>query len=148
LRLFDGEREVPADAGWTPRAHPNPWDARWAVDRNPLTRWRSLAPMEPGMYFEVTFAQPREIDAVAIDCAHDQWNVRLSVEGAGEPVKSEIDRLPDLRAAAIEEIGKRGITHLLVRDSDFGAEDFRTRRAQWGILQVGEADDWRLYALR
>src|SRR5205085_4066163 len=26
------------------RARPNPWDAHWAVDGNPVTRWRPLEP--------------------------------------------------------------------------------------------------------
>jgi hypothetical protein len=155
LHVFDSGREVPL-AGLV--AHPNPWDAGWAIDRNPLTRWRSLEPMQPGMYLEARFGEAREIDAVALDCAHDQWGMKLRVEGeessgrwrllSADPVQSENPSPPDLRAAAVRELQRRGITHLLVRATDFGAADFLSAAAAWGLDPVGEVKEWRLYAIR
>lgn len=136
------------------RASANPWDAAWALDGNPLTRWRSQEPLRPGMYFDLRFDAPRELDAVEIDCAHDQWGMRLRLQDpsgavlAAEPRQSEIAPFPDLRAAAVAEIRRRGITHVVIRDTDFGAQDFRDRAPDWGLIQVGEAEGHRLYALR
>jgi len=139
------------------RAWPNPWDARWAFDRNPLTRWRSLAPLAPGMHFDVDFGEPRELDSLALNCAHDQWGLELRLEGETSPGrwtllaaaarKSENAPLGDLRRAAVREIRARGITHVLIRDADFGADDFRARTQDWGMALAGEAEGQRLYAL-
>jgi hypothetical protein len=155
LHVFDSGREVTL-TGLT--AHPNPWDAGWAIDRNPLTRWRSLEPMRPGMYLEARFGEAREIDAVALDCAHDQWGMQLRVEAEespghwqllpADPVQSEDPPPPDLRAAAVRELKRRGITHLLIRDTDFGAADFRSSAAGWGLDPVGQVEEWRVYAIR
>jgi hypothetical protein len=141
-----------------PRAKPNPWDAAWAVDGKPVTRWRSLEPLAPGMYFELDFGAVREIDSVTLDCAHDQWNVRLELEGrnaegrwnllTANPRKSENEPLTGLRAVAAREVAARGITHLLLRNSDFGAGDFRDRASDWGMRLAGAVEDWRLYSLK
>lgn len=158
LHVFDAGRELPRAPGWKPRARPNPWDAEWAFDRNPLTRWRSLEPLAPGMHFDVEFGDPLEVDAVALDCANDQWKMRVRLEGedaaghwkllAAAAQRSETAAPADLRAAAIREIAGRGITHILLRDADFGAADFRERTAEWGLRMAGEAEGWRLYAVR
>jgi hypothetical protein len=109
------------------------------------------------MHFDLDFGEPREIDGVTLDCAHDQWSLGLELAGqdaAGRwktlstsPRQSENAPLPDLRRAAVREIVARGITHLLLRDSDFGAADFRDRAHDWGIRLIGETEGWQLYAL-
>jgi hypothetical protein len=158
LHVFAAGRELARAPRWHMRVQPNPWDAGWAVDGNPLTRWRSLAPLARGMHFDLEFGGPTEVDAVALDCANDQWTMRVQLEGAEKagrwellaaaPRRSEIAPAADLRAAAVREIARRGITHVLLRDVDFGADDFRDRTAEWGLRVAGEAEGWRLYEVK
>jgi hypothetical protein len=138
-----------------PRAQPNPWDIAWAFDKNPLTRWRSLAPLAPGMHIALDFKAVWAVDQLTLDCAHDQWNLRLQIEGqdvdghwkllTAEPQKSENPPLAYPRRQAMRELFARGITHLLLRDSDFGAADFRERTSVWGLRLLGRVEDWSLY---
>ncbi len=146
LHVFDGGRELARAPRWQPRAQPNPWDAAWAFDANPLTRWRSLEPLAAGMHFDVEFGGPIEVDAVALDCCQRSVDMQCSLEGrevtaleaAGSaPRRSETPPAADLRAAAVREIARRGITHVLLRDADFGADDFRDRTAEWGLRAGG-----------
>jgi Dolichyl-phosphate-mannose-protein mannosyltransferase len=140
-----------------PQAHPNPWDAGWARDGNPVTRWRSLEPMATGMHFDLDFDAPRELDSITLDCAHDQWSLRLRLEGqdadgrwqtiAAAPSKSEVAPLEGLRRMAARELAARGIRYLLLRDSDFGAADFRERTSEWSMRLLSTVEDWRLYAI-
>jgi len=109
------------------------------------------------MHFDLDFGVPRALDAVTIDCSFDQWTLQLGLEGrppgggwkrlAVEARKSENAPLPDLRRAAVRQIAARGITHVLLHNTDFGAPDFRDRTADWGLRLLGEVEDWRLYAV-
>jgi hypothetical protein len=154
LRVWNAGKEWSPGTDWKLHPSENPWDAVWALDHNPLTRWRSLRTLAPGLRLDLEFPKPHEIDAVTLDGAHDQWSLRLHVEDEnGRPLPArfqriEIPALPDLRAAAVREIARRGITHLLMRDTDFGADDFRLHAAAWGITPAGTAREWRLYRLQ
>lgn len=53
----------------------------------------------------------------------------------------------DLRRAATNEVRTMGITHLLVQDGQYGADDFRKRSASWGLALLGEAGGYRLYSI-
>ena len=75
--------------------------------------------------------------------APGQWKLL-----AATPRRSENTPPADLRAAAVREIARRGITHILLRDADFGAADFRDRTDAWGLRMAGEAEGWRLYAVK
>jgi hypothetical protein len=150
LHLFDGSRELPHNPAWKLRARPNPWDAGWAFDANPLTRWRSLEALAPGMHLDAEFGDPIDLDAVAVDCSSDQWNMRITLDGleTAAPQRSELPPAADQRAAAVRELARRGITHVLLRDADFGAADFRDHAADWGLRLAGQVEEWRLYAVQ
>ena len=92
---------------------------------------------------------------LTLQCTRDQSGIRLKLEGedaAGHwktlsdtPQESVIAPIPDLRRMAGEELKTRGVDYLLVFGSDFGADDFRLRQQEWGIVQVGELGADRLY---
>ena len=52
-----------------------------------------------------------------------------------------------LRRMAVQELKARAITHLLVWDSDFGADEIRVNAAVWGVSLVRELGPIRLYKL-
>jgi len=46
-----------------------------------------------------------------------------------------------------QELKARGVTHLLIWDSDYGADDIRVNALAWGVTQVRELGPVRLYKL-
>jgi hypothetical protein len=157
FRIFRGEAELPRAPGWKLRAKPNPWDVQLAFDNSPVTRWRSWQSLYAGMYMEVEFAAPETTDSVLLECAHDQWNIRLKLEGmddAGKwqtlsdaPEQSEGKPLFGLRRAAAVEVKALGIEYLLIYDFDFRADDFTKNARSWGATLLGEHNGARLYRL-
>ena len=88
------------------------------------------------MRIEVDFGKQETIDNIAIDCSHDQTGIRLRLEGqdvsgrwktlSGDPAKSDIQTTSDLRRAAIRELKRRGITHLLTTSSFLALRTWRS----------------------
>lgn len=158
LRVLHQEVELPRAAHWRLRAWPNPWYVQLAFDNSPVTRWSSTETIHPGMYIEVDFGRTETVDAVLLECSNDQTKVRLRLEGqdargnwhslGGEPESRERPPIMGLRAAATEELKRRGIRYFLIHDGDYGAEDFRKKAALWNIELAGEAFGARLYRIR
>jgi hypothetical protein len=158
MRLYLAGRELERAAGWRLRAQPNPWDVQMAFDNSPATRWRSWQAMAPGMSIAVDFGRAVSVDAAVLEVSRDQYESKVRIEGLAESGRWELlsdapldhDGPPPLglRRAAIEEVKSRGVTHLLIFDSQFGADDFRTKSALWGIVPVGESYGARLYQLQ
>lgn len=157
MRVYYGPRELPRAPEWRLRASPNPWDVQMAFDNSPATRWSSVQALYPGMFLEVDFGRAERVDEVLLECSHDQYKIRLRLEGedaAGKRVDlaeaPEARDAPDivgLRRAAAEELKSRGIGYILVFDDDFGADDYRTRRQEWGIEAAGEAAGVTVYRI-
>ncbi len=155
LRFFHAEGELVRHPRWRLRAHPNPWDVQMAFDNSPATRWRSWQTLFAGMFIEVDFGRPERVDRVTLECARDQHRVRLRVEGrsasgqwrllSDQPEEAETPPPLGLRRAAVEELKRRGVHHLLIWDDDFGAEDFRKNAVVWGVTLLGERNGARLY---
>jgi hypothetical protein len=155
LRIFRGETELPRAPDWKLRAKPNPWDVQLAFDNSPVTRWRSWQTLYPGMYLGVEFGSPEVSDSVLLECAHDQYKVRMKLEGLDEmgkwktlaeaPEESDTPPQLGLRAAAARELKARGVDYLLIYDYDFGFEDFKIKSRLWGATLLGEHNGARLY---
>ena len=89
----------------------------------------------PACSWRWTSAGRRRVDSVLLECSHDQWKIRLRLEGqdasgrwhqlAAEPEAQDRPPLMGLRRAATDELKLRGFDYILVYDSDFGAEDFQ-----------------------
>jgi hypothetical protein len=157
VRIFSGTTELVRSTEWKLEAQPNPFEVADAFDRNPVTRWRSLEPLSPGMRLGAAFGSPQLVDRVDIDSSPDQYNIGLRLDGqdpsgiwrtlSTEPHKSLIPVSPDLRRAAILELKRRSITHLVIGSTFPGAADMAANPQAWGLRFLGEADENRLYAL-
>src|SRR5262245_52559176 len=157
LRIFHGDKELTREENWKLRAKPNPWDVQLAFDNSPVTRWRSWQTLYPGMYVAVEFGSPEVSDSVLLECSHDQYKIRLKLEGMDEsgkwktlaeaPEESEGQTQLGLRGAAIQEVKARGVDYLLIYDFDFRAEDFKTKYRVWGLTLLGVHNGARLYRL-
>jgi hypothetical protein len=158
VRLLSGGKELRRRSQWKLSSNANPWDLGYALDGNPVTRWGSRTAMFSGMRMQVDFEQPLTMDTVELDCSHDQWGIRLKLEGrdaggnwkllAGAPVDSERPVPENLRHPAMIEFKKHGITHLLFNKGDALLADFQQHADEWGVIPVGNTgDDW-LYAIK
>lgn len=156
-RIYDGGRELPRLPGWRLRARPNPWEVRSAFDNSPVTQWISGRWLEPGMSLEVDFGRPQTLDRVTLECSPDQHKIHLRLEGATEDGvwktlsdaagRFEIAPPEHLRRQATVEASRRGVDYLVVWDFDYGAADFRSAAAIWGIREIGERAGARLYRI-
>jgi hypothetical protein len=138
-------------------AKPNPWEVPLAFDAKPVTRWRTWLPLEPGQFIELDFAQPRPLQSIALQLTRDQPDMRLELEGADAsgqwrklPASSQEETLApiaNLRRQAAAELKARGVDYLLIFHYDLEPDDFRRRAEEWGIHQVGELGNDRLYRI-
>ena len=150
LRIFAGANELPRAPEWRLRAHPNPWDVQMAFDNSPVTRWRSWQVAEPGMYVQVDFGQPHQVDSVVVESSDEGFKTKIKLEGMdaqgtwasilNEPVETSRPSKINLRRAATEELKARGIRYVLIERTDFRYEDFQVYTSFWGMKCVGEVD--------
>ena len=153
FRVLHNGRELPRADTWRLRSKPNPWEVQMAFDNNSITRWRSYEGVKPGMFMEVDFGREEEVDEVLLESSRDQYKIRLRLEdGNGgvlvaEPEEYEIPVPLGLRRAAIDEILLKGYEYMVVWPSDFGAQDYRRNAEIWGIKEIAERNQLRLYQL-
>jgi hypothetical protein len=157
LRIFGRGRELERAPHWRLRAKPNPWHVQMAFDNSYMTRWSSGETIYPGMFVEVDLGRPENIERALVQCSHDQYKIRLKLEGqdaagnwkplAAAPEESNAPPMFNMRRAATDELKFRGIEYFLIWDSDFGAEDFRRKADAWGITVAGEGPSVRLYRI-
>jgi hypothetical protein len=109
------------------------------------------------MEMSVEFPQPVESDGVLLESAHDQYQIKLKLEGMDESgawktlseaaEASDIPPRLGLRRAASFEAKQRGIDYLVVFDFDFNAADFRDKARIWGLTPIAEHGGSILYKL-
>jgi hypothetical protein len=157
LRIFDGARERPRDPAWRLTADPYPWGIQDAFDNSLITMWRSGEALRPGMYVRVDFHRDEQADAVVMESASDQPGLRLKLEGQDSSgVWKPLDAAPriydaaaplGLRRAAAHELKRRGIDYILTFEDEKETEDMRRNPELWGVRQVGQTKETRLFQL-
>ncbi|HLW76487.1 MAG TPA: discoidin domain-containing protein, partial [Bryobacteraceae bacterium] len=156
LRFFDHGVELARSSEWRVSAWPNPWQVQFAFDNSPATRWRSGEAPFPGMWIDADFGEARNLDQVEIQETPDgMWAVTLQVETmeasgkwvkrADNPKLHELPAPKGLARAATHEIYARGVHYMVVRDSDFGADDFADDPAGFGLDTVARTGATTLY---
>ena len=110
------------------------------------------------MYIEVDLGADHPLDAVTVLTSQDCGNARLLLEvNEGDarwttvpatPVESTVLEDLNLRKLATEEVKRRGVEYLVVKDSDIGGKDFREYAPQWGLQELKLVGDLRLYKIR
>lgn len=156
LRFFDRNSEIPRRPEWRLRAWPNPWDVQLAFDNSGATRWRSWETAAPGMYLDASFGRIQLVDEVRMETSQDyQWPIRLRLESMDAPGRwtPVTDRFEELRMqvpgwirrAATFELRARGVNYVLVQDSDYGSEDFRSDPLAWNLTVAARESGATLY---
>jgi hypothetical protein len=157
IRVFEHGNEIARKPSWRVRAWPNPWLAHYAVDGNPVTRWRPRQSATPGMYVEIDFGEELALTEVKVEMAKDFPLPALQLFGAGEqgdwfPLAAEaksqdVALVPGLRGAAMDALRNHGIRYLLVGPGDPGDDDYKANGRLWGLHWIGERIGTRLYRI-
>jgi hypothetical protein len=155
FRVLSGARELPRLPAWRIRSNVNPWYVQYAIDNNPVSRWRIGEPIRPGQWLELDLGSARIIDNVLLEIVEDQGQVQLRLEGQGErggwkllsdqPEYSKAQLMRGLRRAAMQELRAAGIRYYLVAPGDPGADDFKANGKLWGLSPIAERGGTRLY---
>jgi hypothetical protein len=145
-RFWNGAAEIrPVSAD----ARPFPWDIRFALDGDPVTRWRSWESIKPGMHVEFDFGEPVLLDRVELHCSHDQWKIRLRIEGVAAKMEALEDApLPDLRRTAVRDVRAHGVRFLMMGSGDSAADDMALDPARWGLAVAAHTEAGTLYEIR
>lgn len=155
LRLYDRGQELAPRPEWRLSARPNPWEAHFAFDNSPATRWRSGETAAPGMYLEADFGREESIDEVRVITSADSQPAQAQLEafrpGSGwQTIAAKSGAAPepvpaDLRRMATYEMHRRGIHYLMLYDGNYGAQDFARDPDAWGLKLIAQGYGARLY---
>jgi len=157
LRIFDGLRELARDPAWRLTAQPYPWTIRDAFDNSLVTLWRCGETARPGQFVQIDFHGTEMADAVLVEAAPDQPGIRLklqALDAAGQWVSlSDTPRIFDaapplgLRRAAMAELRRRGVDYILSFEDEAETKDLRANPDLWGLRQVAQFKETKLYQL-
>jgi hypothetical protein len=150
-------RELARSAAWRVKAWPNGWEAPLAFDNSYATRWSSWQDTGYGMYLAIDFDRPEMIDEVWLDHASAPGpKVEVDIlNGRREwiPLTDFSETRPldvpsGLRRAATLGLKSKGITYLLVRNTDFFADDMQTHASFWGVTELRRTERASLYLIQ
>ena len=113
---------------------------------------------EAGMWIGVDFGETVAIDRMVVEQSEDQrWiSLQPAVPQGGKWRRTErrarydgttVPPRADLRMEAKNELRRLGVYWILMSDSQYGAADVRDHAAEWGVVQAGMANDFRLWKL-
>lgn len=144
-RFLHGDDEVaPVHAD----ARPFPWEIGLALDRNPVTRWRSWESLRAGMHADFDFPAPAALDRVDLYCSHDQYGIDLKLDGIEAKVeKLEGKAVADLRRLATRTIRSHGVEYLVIGGAHQAARDIEADPARWGMVRIATEGDVNIYRI-
>jgi len=157
----DGQRIVPR-RGWRVSARPNPWEAPLALDRNPVSRWRTWEPRRAGMYLEVEPGGRSRLGGALLVCyLPEQRRLKVAVLGLGadgvwrllaQDMKAASRPSLNLRLSATRLLRRSGIRYVLTPIGNEGlartGRDLVDHPGDWGMEVVGNAGSVYLLRLR
>jgi hypothetical protein len=151
FRVRNGGHELARSPAWRIHAHPNPWEAPFAFDNSPVSKWSTEQYGARGAFLEVDFGQPLTVDSVVLECPEDA-PLELVARADGAPLHTAIqstavDPPAGMRRASVEMLKRYGFHYLVISDGDYYADDYRKYPAFWGLHSAARAGDWTLYQL-
>jgi hypothetical protein len=157
MRVFSGGNELLRSPQWRLRARPTLHEVQKAFDASFVTRWTTDQGRYNGMYVEVDFGREEAMDRVILNLTPDQpWDsYHVEVPGAGrawvrqktDVQMTEVTTPLGLRRAAVEELLRRNVQYIVIADTDYGSADLQLNRGVWGMEELANRGDVRLYRL-
>ncbi len=156
VRLYSGNGVVHSSK-WLFRAWPNPWEAPLAFDDNLASRWRTWEPARRGMFFEVSFDQPRCLTAASLTTHLPTDQAPIDVYGLrsdgawkllSHDPKSLIQAPRDLHWEAMAFLKQSGIDYILAPTESAGVWQagriLVKHSGEWGLEDVGHSGEVHL----
>jgi Dolichyl-phosphate-mannose-protein mannosyltransferase len=155
MRVVREGREIPRSPHWKISASPDPWEAPFAFDNNPVSRWSAEQFGAKDAFLEVAFDAPSTVDSIFLDCpesASEQVSLQAATSGGFVPVNAavrsvKIEPPSGMRRAAVKMLERYGFEYLMISDSGYYADDYKKYAKFWGIRGVAQAGDTTLYHL-
>ena len=154
VTVFGSEGELRSPSTWHFDAHPFPWDAGLAFDRNPVTRWKTWQQIARGAWISVEFDHEQTVTAV--QSVPDPASIRWTLEGReasggwfplDAALKDEVvPAPPNLRRAATQELKSNHFQYLWL-DANHDMDDLRNHPGEWGIRLMAEFQGASLYSI-
>ena len=155
--IFDGARELARYRAWLISAQPYPWSIQDGFVKSLVTLCRCVVRARPGQFVQVNFHREETADAVLLEAAPDQPGIRLKLEGRDTRGKwfplADAPRISDaaaplgLRRAAMAELRRRGVDYILSFEDEPETRDLRDNPDLWGLRQVAQSKETKLYQL-
>ncbi len=156
VTIFGSKGESQRLSTWRLDAHPFPWDAGLAFDRNPVTRWQAWQKIARGAWISVEFDDEQTVTAVKLETSLDQASVQWQLEGKEDSAgwvplevvsKQELTAAPlNLRRAVIEEFRRNHFQYLWL-DAQPDLADCRAHAVEWGLRLIAEFQGISLYRI-
>ncbi|MEZ5353650.1 MAG: hypothetical protein R2762_13510 [Bryobacteraceae bacterium] len=158
IELRRAGQAVFPSGSWNLTASTNPWELPLAFDRNPASRWQTWEPRRPGMWIQMDFPAPVELDGISILAPMGENGARYRVRGlAGREwvtLSDSQERRPwgaiSLRGNAGRFLHREGFTHVAIRTHGDGfgkvGRDMELRPADWGMRLVGNRNGVYVYS--
>lgn len=161
MRFFQGDHEIPRSPKWRVTASTNSWEAPLAFDNISASWWTSglTIPTDadaPKTWLGVDFGEPATVTRIVIEQNGDQrWmGLQPAFLQAGQwklrhvnYTPTEVPARTTTRMETRDELLRQGIRWILISESEYGATDLRDHAAEWGVVQAGMVNDFRLWKL-
>ena len=155
MRLFHRGSELPRRPDWRLQASPNPWGVQRAFDNSEATRWKSWETLRPGMWIAVDLGREEPVDRVQLELSGDERGAKMRLEttdaaGRWVPLAAATEERRvrysgSLRRAATYEAHLQGVDYFLIKDDDWGADDYAEFASDWGLTRLEHAYGASLY---
>lgn len=159
LQLSREQETLRPSRQWRVEAWPNPWEAPLAFDRNPASRWCSWQPMRPGMFVEVDFGRPEQVDEARLVGPRSERAARIELYGRGPDGVWRLIPAVGQRSPVAPRSWRRQAVHLVLRegfgwvlakvgDDGYGplSRELVDHAGDWGIQIAGNVES--VYLLR
>jgi hypothetical protein len=155
MRILREGREIPRSPRWKISASPDPWEAPFAFDNNPVSKWSVEKFGARDASLEVDFDAPTTVDSVLLECqanASEEVGLQAATSNGLVAVNSavhatNVEAPPGMRRSAIKMLERYGFEYLMVSNSDYYADDYKKYANFWGIHSVAQSGETTLYHL-
>jgi hypothetical protein len=149
--LFRNGVRIASMPFWRASADEFPWEARLAIDGNPVTRWSAWTPAREGSSFTLNLRRAEKVDEIRVLFYRAWQGMRVRIEGHSTVPSFQPMAPLNWRRQAIRALRAEGFEYVLAPDHslDWGriGADMVARTGDWGVRPLGRAGYVYLFSL-
>ena len=160
VQLWSGRERLRPASQWTLSGWPNDWEMTAAFDDNLATFWRTWMPMRAGMFVQLDFGRPQQMDGATLVSRAPRFGAPVEFYGMdaagnwrsfglGVPAERVWE---DTRRPAIRAIRREGFQYILAAHTGDGlgpiGQALQGREEEWGLDKVDSSGETDLYRIR